>query len=123
MDESQVDSGVTVRDLQHSTSLGSDVELRALRAARYAAAAYPGAVGELISREIRAYVNAGRALSPAALEPRLVSAMQRAEIQDPLPPIRSESGHHLAARPVPGRAMQWRYPTVADELDLDPGGQ
>jgi hypothetical protein len=98
--------------------LNGDAERRALRHARYAAAAYPGVVGELISREIRAYVDAGRQLIPAALAPRLVSAMQRAELEHPRPPVRSDSGHRLAARPVPGSATQWRYPTAADESDL-----
>ncbi len=119
MDDSHVDPTVTDRGLHHSAPLSSDAEKQARRAARYAAAAHPGAVGELISREIRAYVEAGQALSPVALGPRLVSAMQRAELHDPLPPMRSESGNRLPARPVPGRAMQWRYPSAADELDPD----
>jgi hypothetical protein len=108
-------------DYQVPAPLSSEVERPALRAARYAAAAYPGPVGELIDREIRAYVDAGGALSPAALGPRLVSAMQRAEIHHPLPPVRSESGHRLAARPVPGSGSRWQYPTAADEVDLDSG--
>jgi hypothetical protein len=100
--------------------LSSESERRALRAARYAAAAYPGAVGEVIAGMIQAYVQDGHALSPAALAPRLVSAMQRAEVQHPLPPLRSASGNLLAARYITGSQMHWRHPTAADEPEVWP---
>jgi hypothetical protein len=100
--------------------MGPDAERRALRAARYAAAAYPGAVGELVSGRIRAYVDDRLALHPAELAPRLVSAMERAEIEHPLPPLRGDGGHRLAARPVPGSGTGWRHPTAADEPEPEP---
>ncbi|MCD2195839.1 hypothetical protein LQ327_20920 [Actinomycetospora endophytica] len=98
------------------SGLGMDAERVALHAARYAAAAFPGPVGELISQEIRAYVEAGRALAPSDLAPRLVSNMRRAEITNPLPPLRSPAGNLHAARYVPGSPMHWRHPTAADEF-------
>jgi hypothetical protein len=43
----------------------------AVRAARYDLYSYPGPIGELIDRELRAYIDTGHALPPTAL-PELV---------------------------------------------------
>lgn len=51
----------------------------ALRAAHYGARAHPGPVGELIERELHAYVQAGVQLVRPALAPRLIAVLTAAE--------------------------------------------
>lgn len=90
--------------------LDPDTRRISLRAARYAAAAYPGALGELISREIRTYVAADEQVPRHALSRRLIVAMQNREASTPLSPV-----PNAAPRYVPGTPLHFRSPTVADE--------
>lgn len=86
----------------------------ALRAARYALSAYPGPIGELIDRELRAYIDSGHELPPTALPERLLTTLiaaaagQPAMTTDPSPPL-------PPARYKPGTPLHWEYRT-------DPGG-
>ena len=97
------------------TPLSDQATRAALRAARYAALAYPGPVGELISRELRGYADAGEQLGVTAVARRLVTEMQRVERRHPLPPVRNDRGNRRAPRYVPGTPLHFRYPTAADE--------
>jgi hypothetical protein len=83
-----------------------------LHAAHYAALAYEGPIGEIISRELRSYAESGVQLPPSAMGPRLVAAVRRQEARQPLPPALSWA--HLPAQYVPGSPLRWRYRTVAD---------
>lgn len=96
--------------------LNPDAASVALRAARYAVAAYPGPIGELINKELRSYVDAGEQVRAPALVARLILALQRSEAQHPLPPIRS-GWWHLPAQYIPGSPMHWRYRTSADDTE------
>ena len=96
--------------------LSRDAARTALRAARYAVAAYPGPIGELISRELHSYVDAGEQVHAPALAARLILALQRGEAQNPLPPIQSD-WRHLPAQYIPGSPMHWRYQTIADDTE------
>jgi hypothetical protein len=98
------------------TRMGPDARRVALRAARYAVAAYPGPIGELISRELRGYVDAGEQVQVPALAARLILALERSETQHPLPSIRGGWGH-LPARYIPGSPLHWRYRTRADDAE------
>lgn len=102
----------SIRAAAAAQDLDRATERIRLRSARYAAAAFPGPVGELISREIRTYVDAGEQLPAYALAPRLVADMTTWELRNPLPPIPD-----AAPRYVPGTAMHFRSPTAADEPD------
>ena len=96
--------------------LSPDAARIALRAARYAVAAYPGPIGELISRELRSYVDAGEQVHAPALAARLILALQRGEAQNPLPSIQND-WRHLPAQYVPGSPMRFRYRTSADDTE------
>ena len=98
------------------TRLSPDAARAALRAARYAVAAYPGPVGELISRELHSYVGAGEQVHAPALATRLILALERSEAQHPLPPIHG-GWRHLPAQYIPGSPMHWRYRTSADDAE------
>jgi hypothetical protein len=76
-----------------------------LRAARYALRSYPGPIGELIDRELRAYIDTGHELPPTALPERLLATLiaaahRSAASTDPLPP----------ARYMRGTPLHWEYP-------------
>jgi hypothetical protein len=98
------------------TRLSRDAAQIALRAARYAVAAYPGPIGELISRELHSYVDAREQVHAPALAARLILALQRGETQNPLPPIQN-AWRHLPAQYIPGSPMHWRYRTSADDTE------
>lgn len=80
----------------------------ALRAARYALHSYPRPIGELIDRELRAYVDTGHELPPAALPQRLLATLVAAATNqtpittDPSPPP-------LPARYAQGTPLHWEY--------------
>ena len=98
------------------TRLSPDAARAALRAARYAVAAHPGPIGELISRELHSYVDTGEQVHAPALAARLILALQRGEAQNPLRPIQSD-WRHLPAQYIPGSPMHWRYRTIADDAE------
>lgn len=98
------------------TRLSPEAARAALRAARYAVAAYPGPIGELISRELHSYVDAGEQVHAPALAARLILALERGEAQHPLPPIHGD-WRHLPAQYIPGSPMHWRYRTSADDTE------
>jgi hypothetical protein len=97
--------------------LTPDERSLALRSARYAAHAYPGPTGELISSKIHEYVLDGKLLESFSLPRRLVRSMQTMEARSPLPPLGGYD--HLPATYIPGSAGRWRYRTSPDE-DQDP---
>lgn len=76
------------------------------RAARYALHSYPGPIGELIDRELRAYIDTGHEAPPTALPERLLTALlatatrQPAITTDPSPPP-------LPARYRQGTPLHW----------------
>lgn len=94
-------------------ALTTDERSEALRSARYAAHAYPGPVGDLISSKIQQYVLGGKLLKAFSLPRRLVRSMQTMETRSPLPPLGGYD--YLPATYVPGSAQRWRYRTAADE--------
>ena len=79
-----------------------------LRVARSAPHVFPGPVGELIAREMRAYIHAGRQLPPDTLPERLLAvllpipeAAQAAAISRP--------EYALPARYRKGSPLHWDY--------------
>lgn len=73
-----------------------------LRAARVALRAYPGPIGELIDRELRAYGDTGQQLPPRALPERLLTALRTLENGQSADPERT-----LPARYRPGTPLHW----------------
>jgi hypothetical protein len=98
-----------------SGSLTAQARQSAMAAARYAEYAYPGPIGEVLSRELRSYADDGEQLPPHALAPRLVLAVRRQEARNPLPPAPGYA--HLPAQYIPGSALRWRYRTVTDSVE------
>ncbi|MEN3298418.1 MAG: hypothetical protein V7633_476 [Pseudonocardia sp.] len=99
-------------DPHGSRSLTAQARQDAMAAARYAEHAYPGPIGEVLSRELRNYAEDGEQLPPHASAPRLISAVQRQQARNPLPPAPGYA--HLPAQYIPGSALRWRYRTAAD---------
>ena len=102
----------TPLDPHGSGSLTAQARQDATVAARYAEHAYPGPIGEVLSRELRNYAEDGEQLPPHASAPRLILAMQRQQARNPLPPAPGYA--HLPAQYIPGSALRWRYRTVID---------
>ncbi|MGD9531481.1 hypothetical protein [Pseudonocardia sp.] len=75
-----------------------------LRAARFGLEAYPGPVGELIDRELRAYVDGGRRLPPDAVPERLLAIL----LHD-LEREAAEAKGTLPARYKKGTPLGWEY--------------
>lgn len=67
-------------------SLTAQARQSVMAAARYAEHAYPGPIGEVLSRELRSYAEDGEQLPPHASAPRLVLMVRRQEARNPLPP-------------------------------------
>jgi hypothetical protein len=118
-EESAVAPGSARSDSSSQDSLAADRSLTqaerraALSAARYAVAAYSGPIGELISRELHSYVDAGVREHVPSLAPRLILGLERAEARNPIPEIR-HGWAHLPAQYIPGTPMHWRYRDVAE---------
>jgi hypothetical protein len=60
-------------------ALSEDARVTAQQAAHYAEASFSGPIGELMAREIRAYIEGGHALPWRHIAPRLVSEMNHRE--------------------------------------------
>ncbi|MGE3289400.1 MAG: hypothetical protein AB7J32_25340 [Pseudonocardia sp.] len=75
-----------------------------LRAARCGLQTYPGPVGELIDRELRAYVDGGRRLPPDAMPERLPAIL----LHD-LEREAAEAKGTLPARYKNGTPLRWEY--------------
>jgi hypothetical protein len=63
-----------------------------LRASRFGIHAYPGPVGELIERELRAYVDGGRRLPPDSTAERLLAVLLEALGKERKAPTMSRPG-------------------------------
>ncbi|GAA5152779.1 hypothetical protein GCM10023321_21970 [Pseudonocardia eucalypti] len=96
-----------------STSARLDVDAthRTLRAARYARRAYPGPIGELVERELRAYVETGYLAPADALPARLVTLLTEAQVAE----AASAEPEALPARYRPGSPLHWDYPEKVTE--------
>lgn len=77
----------------------------ALRAARYALHSYPGPIGELIDRELRAYIDTGHELPPTALPERLLTTLIATATSQPA--ITKDPS--LPARYTRGTPLHWEY--------------
>lgn len=75
-----------------------------LRAARFGIHAYPSPVGELIDRELRAYVHGGRQLPPDAMPERLLAIL----LQDRKHGATAADAM-LPARYKKGTPLHWEY--------------
>lgn len=81
--------------VQYSTTVPTDAPVRMesdermqLRAAAFRATrVFPGAVGELISRDLMAFEEFGYRLGAHGLVKRLVAAVMAAELPIPAPPV------------------------------------
>lgn len=102
-------TAVPISDEAMCSQISREVAAEARRAARYALNAYPGPIGELISRELHRFVEAGEQLSALALPPRLIAALRQSEARNPQPPL--PNWNHLPARYIPGTPLHWRYRT------------
>lgn len=90
-----------------------------LGAARHGIRAYPGPVGELIDRELRAYVDTGRQLAVDTLPERLVSLLLEAHEGQPAAGAAPE--RTLPARYRKGSPLHWDYvPGSANTAEADP---
>jgi hypothetical protein len=87
-------------------ALSEDVRATALHAARYAETSFSGPVGELMAREIRAYVQDGHALSWRHIAPRLVSEMRYREGRFPGEYAQGNNANPVTLRYIPGSNLR-----------------
>lgn len=89
-----------------SKRLDVDVTHAVLRAVRYARRAYPGPIGELLDRELHAYVDTGYLAPADALPARLVALLTEAQAAEAAP----AEPEALPGRYRPGSPLRWDYP-------------
>jgi hypothetical protein len=92
----------------HDADLNRESVHTILRAARFAIRAYPGPVGELIERELRAYVDTGRQLPPDARPERLLAILLQA-LEEERKAATASPRHTLPARYRKGTPLHWEY--------------
>lgn len=91
-----------------TSSLSEDSVHVILGAIRFGTRAYPGPVGELIERELRAYVENGRQLSSGALPERLLAGLS-SEAEALRTHESTSTAHMLPARYRKGSPLRWEY--------------
>jgi hypothetical protein len=90
-----------------------------LRAARVGLQAYPGPIGELIDRELRAYVDTGRQLPADSIPERLLTGLLQTQERAPI--TVAEVERTLPARYRKGTPLRWELtprtelPALRDE--------
>lgn len=87
-------------------ALSDDARVAALQAARYAEASFSGPVGELMAREIRAYVEGGHARPWCQIAPRLVSEMRHRESRLPRNRPHGNTADPVTLRCIPGTNLR-----------------
>jgi hypothetical protein len=99
----------TPRQSADKGDLSTEAVHTILGTARFGVRAYPGPVGELIDRELRAYVDTGRQLPPHAIPERLLTTLHQAQEREPATaaepeatlPVRYRKGTPLHWEPTP----------------------
>jgi hypothetical protein len=95
-------------------SLSTDAVHTILRAARYSRQAYPGPIGELVDRELRAYVDTGQQLPPTSIPERLLASLRQHQEHAP----DTEPGLTLPARYRKGSPLRWELTPRTEQPPL-----
>jgi hypothetical protein len=90
--------------------LSENARATALRAARYAEVSLSGPIGELVAREISAYIEGGHVLPWRHIAPRLVSAMKHRESRFPVENTHGNKANPVTLRHIPGSNLRYAGP-------------
>jgi hypothetical protein len=85
--------------------LGTGAVHTILRAARFGLRAYPGPIGELIDRELRAYIDGGSQLPANSVPERLLASLRQTQEREPS--TVAETERTLPARYRKGTPLRW----------------